>query len=84
MLSQGFWAEIKMGDVHLRLFSEDNAQGVQASVYNVNSKTWVTPSETVENIEDGKDVAERHAREYLKQITSLEMPVLEWKRARST
>ena len=84
MLSQGYWAEIKMGDVHLRLFSEDNAQGVQASVYNVNTKTWVTPSETVENIEDGKDVAERHARAYLQQITSLEMPVLEWKRARST
>src|SRR5262245_9385408 len=35
LLDQGVWAEIKVGGEHLRLFSEHNAQGVQASVYNV-------------------------------------------------
>lgn len=83
MLAEGFWAEIKMGGLHLRLFAEDNAQGVQASVYNVNTKTWIRPSETVESIEDGKDIAERHARQYLKETADLEMPALEWKKARS-
>ena len=34
MLDEGVWAEVKVGDEHLRLFSEHNAQGVQASVYN--------------------------------------------------
>jgi len=45
------WAEVKVGDEHLRLFAEDNAQGVQASVYNVNTKNWIAPSETVDDIE---------------------------------
>lgn len=35
----------QMGDEHLRLFSEHNAQGVQASVYNVTAKNWIAPSE---------------------------------------
>ena len=35
MLDEGVWAEIKVGNEHLRLFSERNAQGIQASVYNV-------------------------------------------------
>jgi hypothetical protein len=41
MLDKGMWAEIKVGNKHLRLFAEHNAQGVQASVYNLNSKTWI-------------------------------------------
>ncbi len=38
MLDEGVCAEVKVGSEHLRLFSEQNAQGVQASVYNVNAK----------------------------------------------
>jgi hypothetical protein len=55
MLTEGVWAEVKVGNEHLRLFSEDNAQGVQASVYDVNKKSWIAPSEPVEDIETGKD-----------------------------
>lgn len=51
------WAEVRVGSEHLRLFSEHNAQGVQASVYNVRTKEWIAPSEVVDNIEDGKDRA---------------------------
>jgi hypothetical protein len=54
MLDQSICAEVKVGSEHLRLFSEQNAQGVQASVYNVNAKKWIAPSESVENIEQGK------------------------------
>jgi hypothetical protein len=52
----------QIGDEHLRLFSEHNAQGVQASVYNVTAKTWITPSEPVDDIEQGKDRAAAYAR----------------------
>jgi len=45
------WAEIKVGGEHLRLFAEHNAQGVQASVYNVNANSWIAPSEAVDDIE---------------------------------
>lgn len=47
MLDQGVWAEVRVGAEHLRLFSESNAQGLQASVYNAVTKTWVAPSEAV-------------------------------------
>ena len=57
VLDEGLWAEVKVGGEHLRLFSEHNAQGVQASVYNVRTKEWIAPSEAVDDIEDGKERA---------------------------
>ena len=83
MLDQGVWAEVKVGGEHLRLFSERSAQGVQASVYNVNAKNWIAPSETVDDIEQGKDRAAAHARLYLFNAGHLELPPLEWKKSRS-
>ena len=83
MLDQGVWAEIKVGNEHLRLFSEHNAQGVQASVYNVAAKNWIAPSEPVDDIEQGKDRAAEYARAYLYKVGHLEMPLLEWKKSRS-
>ena len=82
MLDEGVWAEVKVGGEHLRLFSEHNAIGVQASVYNVKAKSWIAPSEAVDDIEEGKDKAADHAREYLKRA-GLELPPLQWKKARS-
>lgn len=82
MLAEGVWAEVKIGGEHLRLFSEHNALGVQASVYNVNAKNWIAPSETVDDIEHGKEKAEAHAKAYLKRA-NLELPPLEWKKSRS-
>ena len=83
MLDEGVWAEVKVGNEHLRLFAEHNAQGVQASVYNVALKTWIAPSEAVEDLEQGKQRAEARANEYLKQVTSCELPPLRWKASRS-
>ena len=84
MLTEGVWAEIKIGKVHLRLFSEHNAQGVQTSVYNVTTKSWIAPSESVDDIEQGKERAAEYARAYLKRAANAELPRLEWKKARST
>jgi hypothetical protein len=83
MLHEGVCADVKVGSEHLRLFSEQNAQGVQASVYNVNAKKWIAPSELVESIEQGKLKAATYAQAYLKQIANLELPPLKWKEPRS-
>jgi hypothetical protein len=82
MLDEGVWAEIKVGDEHLRLFSEHNAMGVQASVYDAKAKKWIAPSEPVEDIEEGKEKATEYAKSYLKRA-GLELPTLIWKKARS-
>jgi hypothetical protein len=82
MLTEGVWAEVKVAGHHLRLFSEHNAQGVQASVYNVTTNAWIAPSEPVDDIEDGKDRAAEHARNYLKNTANLELPSIHWKEAR--
>jgi hypothetical protein len=82
MLDEGFWAEIKVGGEHLRLFSERNDFGVQASVYDVNGKKWVAPSETVQDIEDGKEKAIAYAKAHLR-LNGSEFPALVWKRSRS-
>jgi hypothetical protein len=83
MLEEGVWAEVKVGGEHLRLFSERTPQGVQASVYNVGAKNWIAPSESVDDIDDGKQRAEAHATAYLKKAVNLELPPLEWKKSRS-
>jgi hypothetical protein len=82
MLDEGVWAEVKVGAEHLRLFSEHNAQGVQASVYDVNTKRWIAPSEAVEDIEQGKEKAAEYAKVHLEQV-GIQLPPLTWKKARS-
>ena len=66
MLDKGFCADVQVAGEHLRLFSEHNAQGNQFSVYDVNSKRWIVPSETVNDIEQGK----KKAAEYMPGFTS--------------
>jgi hypothetical protein len=83
MLIDGVWAEVEVGGEHLRLFSEHNAQGIQASVYNVKTRTWIAPSESVEDIEEGKDRAAKYAKAYLERVASLKLPPLQWKDSRS-
>jgi hypothetical protein len=82
-LDQGVWAEVKVkvGGEHLRLFSEESALGVQATVYNMNARNWIAPSETVEDIEQGKDRAAEHARAYLWKAANLELPSLTVKKS---
>jgi hypothetical protein len=83
MLTVGVWAEVEVGGEHLRLFSEHNAQGVQASVYNVKTRTWIAPSEPVDDIEHGKDIAEGHAKAYLERTAKQKLPPLQWKESRA-
>ena len=83
MLDEGVWAEVRVGNEHLRLFSERNASGVMTSVYNVKTKNWIAPSELVDDIEQGKEIAAACAEEHLQKIANLELPPLVWKRSRS-
>ena len=62
MLGEGVWTEVRVGNEHWRLFAEDNVQGAQASVYNVISKTWIAPSGSVADLEQGKGRAEETSR----------------------
>jgi hypothetical protein len=82
MLDEGLWAEVKAGGEHLRLFSEHNAQGVQASVYDAKNKKWIAPSEPVEDIDQGKEKATEYAKAHLKRL-GIEIPSLIWKESRS-
>jgi len=82
MLEEGVWAEVKVGSEHLRLFSEHNALGVQTSVYDVNTKRWIAPSEPVEDIEQGKERAIEYAKDHLGRV-GVEIPSLIWKKSRS-
>jgi len=82
MLDEGFWAEVKTGGEHLRLFSEHNAQGVQASVFDAKNKRWIAPSEPVDDIGQGKEKATGYAKAHLKRL-GIELPPVIWKRARS-
>ena len=83
MLDGGFWAEVEVDGEHLRLFSENNAIRIQVSVYNVKTKTWIAPSESVDDVEEGKDRAAAYARDYLKRTAGVELPPLQWKKSRS-
>jgi hypothetical protein len=83
MLETGFCAEVIVGGEHLRLFSEDSPLGLQASVYNVTAKKWIAPSESVNDIEAGKDRAAEHAAAYLRRVLNAELPALVWKKSRS-
>jgi len=83
MLDQGVCGEVKVGNEHPRLFAEHNALGVHASVYNFIAKTWIAPSEPVDDLEGGKERAAAHAQEYLKRVGNLELPPLHWKESRS-
>ena len=83
MLAEGLWAEVKIGGEHIQLFAEHNALGMQASNYNVNPKNWIAPSEFVNDIQQGKNRAAALAEAYLEHAGNFELPVLEWKQARS-
>jgi hypothetical protein len=87
MLDKGFWADVEVAGEHLRLFSEHSAQGIQFSIYDVNFKRWIVPSEAVEDVEQGKEKAAEYARSYLQYFAhserESELPPLDWKKARS-
>ncbi len=54
MLIDGGWAEVEAGGEHLYLYSEHNALGFQASVYDVKTRNWIAPSESVDDVEQGR------------------------------
>jgi hypothetical protein len=79
MLNKHYWAEVQVNDVQLRLFSEENAQGFQFSVYDVAAKLWIIPSESADDIDDGMHRAAIYAKVYLKQSANSDLPPLIWK-----
>ena len=56
---------------------------MQASVYNVEKKSWIAPSEPVDDIGQGKERAAEYARAYLKHAANSDLPPLKWEKSRS-
>jgi hypothetical protein len=52
-------------------------------MYNVKAKSWIAPSEAVDDIEQGKEKAEEYAKAYLRKGAGLELPPLTRKESRS-
>ena len=56
---------------------------LQASVFNVEKKSWIAPSEPVDDIGQGKERAAEYARAYLKHAANSDLPPLKWEKSRS-
>src|SRR5258708_27959539 len=73
----GYWAEIRVGTEHLRLFAEVYSLGYLAVVYDVNRNRKL-PFEDADNLDDAKAKAESMAAGYLRYRTAGELPRVEW------
>jgi hypothetical protein len=65
-----------VGGKHLELFLEQNAQGVQVSVFNIRTEKWIAPSEAENEIEEGEEKAALYAKAYLKHAANVDLPRL--------
>jgi hypothetical protein len=74
-VGQGYWAEAKSGDRHLRLFSSVTEVGKVGAVFDLDSKGWIA-REWADNLEDGKRRAERIA-----QLVLRTLPPIEWRQS---
>jgi len=83
--SAGLTRENSLSRNQLRAHTQpDSARNyAMASVYNVNTKGRIAPSEPVEDIEQGEEIAAAHAKVYLKHAADLELPPLKGKASRS-
>jgi hypothetical protein len=69
-VGRSFWADAKIGDRHLRLFSSMTEVG---AVYDMDARSWIA-REWADSLEDGKRRAERIAR-----LVPRELPPMEWR-----
>jgi len=73
----GFQAEVKIKDQHLRLFAEVYSLGYLAVVFDVNRKQRVS-REDADNLDDAKTKAESLAAGYLRYRGAGELPSVTW------
>jgi hypothetical protein len=74
-VGQGFWAEAKTKDRHLRLFSAVTEFGEEGCVFDMDAKGWIA-REWADDLEDGKRKAQAIAEAVLKTL-----PPIEWKKS---
>jgi hypothetical protein len=73
----GFWAQMRSGDEHLRLFAEVYFLGYLAVVFDVNRKTKL-PGQDANNLDEAKKKAEGIPAGYLHYRGSGALPKIEW------
>jgi hypothetical protein len=77
-VGDGFQADIRVGDHHLRLFSEVYQLGFVSVVYDVTARQEIN-RQNADSLEDGKLRAAEGAAEYVRHAYGLELPdVVEW------
>ena len=74
----GYWAEVKMQDQYLRLFSGVYELGHVALVYDMNAHCDID-RQNADDLEDAKKKAEKIAAEYVRRMTNATLPPVEWK-----
>jgi hypothetical protein len=55
----------------------------EAFVFNLNAKSWIAPSGTVDDVDQGKERTAECAKVYLKHAANSELPQLKCKASRS-
>lgn len=73
----GYWAEVKSGDEHLRLFAEVYSLGYLAVVFDVNRKERIA-REDADDLDEAKKKAEGRAAGYLHYRGAGALPKIEW------
>jgi hypothetical protein len=78
MVGDGYEAEVKVNDQHLRLFAEVYELGHVAVVYNVNAKREIARRDA-DDLKYGMKKAEELASDYLKRRHGVaELPAVDW------
>jgi hypothetical protein len=82
MLDEGFWAKSRWA-ASTYVYSLSATRWVCRRQFTTSIPSWIAPSETVDDIEQGKEKAAAYAEAHLKGIGNLELPSLVWKKSRS-
>jgi hypothetical protein len=76
--SEVCWAEIKSGDQHLRVLAQIYSESYIVSVFDEKRKQKVA-QDVVDDLNEGKKLAEEMAARYLRYRGTSTFPKLEWR-----
>jgi hypothetical protein len=77
---EGFLADVRVGQYHIRLFAYQTEIGLGSNVYSLNDHRWLNAGPTwAVTFDDARSNAESLARGYLRTAANLQLPAVEWK-----
>ena len=79
IVGSGFWAEVKAGGQHLRLFVVETMLGLGANVFSVTDSRWLDAGpHWFQTFGEAKQWAESKAQTYLQHAGKIAPPIVEW------